>query len=135
LFQALRLRVAEAAEGNPLLAAALARAAGVDPDTDLVSGAKAAAVVETLDEVAFGASDDFEFAREALRSGSTSQLRRQGYSADEIAEMERLRAIHDDLYARWRAGDVSPRRLRQELVRFYIRQGRKKIESRFFSED
>ena len=53
-FQAIRLKVAEASKNNPLLAKALAASAGVSDEMDLVSAAKAAAVVETLDEIAFG---------------------------------------------------------------------------------
>ncbi|MGC3965899.1 MAG: hypothetical protein QM775_00560 [Pirellulales bacterium] len=67
-FDALRLKTAEAAKSNPLLAQALASAAGVASETDLVAAAKAAAVVETLDEVAFAASADFQAARDALRN-------------------------------------------------------------------
>ncbi len=56
MYQLLRLKVAEASKTNPLLAKALAASTGVSDQIDLISAAKAAAVIETLDEIAFGAS-------------------------------------------------------------------------------
>src|SRR3569833_3258014 len=50
LFDSLRLKDAEAAKHSTLLAQALAKSAGVSAEMDLVAAAKAAAVVETLDE-------------------------------------------------------------------------------------
>ena len=52
-YDALRIKLAESARNSPLLAKALARAAGVHEEMDLVSAAKTAAIVETLDEAAF----------------------------------------------------------------------------------
>ena len=63
LYQALRQKMAEAAKHDPLLAQAIAKAANVSVDTDLVSAAKAAAVVESLDEIAYAASGEYVKAR------------------------------------------------------------------------
>ncbi len=70
LYQSLRLKLAEASKSNPLLATAMANAARVDKDLDLVSAAKAAAVIETLDEIAYGASGEFLLARRAIMEGA-----------------------------------------------------------------
>jgi hypothetical protein len=133
-FQTLRLKLAEASKLNPLLAQALATAARVSADTDLVSAAKAAAVVETLDEIAFGASAEFLDARDILRSGSEKELIADGADAEELAEVLEYRRRHAGLYDRWRKGQVSPRQLRIELVDHYARWGKAELERRFFGD-
>ncbi|HUY36786.1 MAG TPA: hypothetical protein VMV69_28895 [Pirellulales bacterium] len=132
-FQSLRLKLAEASTRNPLLAQAIAQAAKVSTDTDLVSAAKAAAVVETLDEIAFGASAEFLDARDILRSGSEQELIADGADADELNEVRIYRRRHGSLYDRWRRGQASPRQLRVELVDHYVRWGKAELERRFFS--
>ena len=133
LAQALRLKLAEAAEHNPLLAQALAQAAGVNADMDLVAGAKAAAVVETLDEVAFGASADFMEARDWLQSGPLEEY--QGdLTPDELSSARKFLKRHAQLYQKLLANQLSPRQLRQELVKYYLQSGRAEIERRFFSQ-
>ncbi len=121
LFDALRLKLAEASQQNPLLAEALAKAAGIGAD-DLVAAAKAAAVIETLDEVAFAASRRFTEAREALRSGTTTE---SPSAAD-------YRKRHADLAASLQAGRISPRQMRLSLVKYYIQSGQQEIDRRFF---
>ncbi len=132
-FQSLRLKLAEASKHNPLLAEAIARAAKVSADTDLVSAAKAAAVVETLDEIAFGASAEFLDARDILRSGTEQELIAEGADAEELKEVLAYRRRHSSLYDRWRRGQASPRQLRVELVDYYVRWGKAELERRFFS--
>lgn len=132
-FQTLRQKVAEASRTNPLLAQALARAANVNTDADLVSAAKAAAVVETLDEIAVAASGDFLNAREAIMAGPTATLAEDGYTPSEIARFKKYRALHPQLYERWEKEQISPRELRIELVNLYIQQGQRQLERRFFS--
>lgn len=136
LYQSLRLRVAQMSSTNSLLSKALARAAGVGSETDLVAAARAAAVVETLDEVAYGASGEFLEARRAIlfsdedvAADGTSQ---QPANNEQIAD---LRQRHDDLLQRWNSGDLSPRQLRIELVTYYIDAGKKQLDERFFSDD
>ena len=131
-FQALRLKVAEASKGNPLLAQALASAANVNTETDLVAAAKAAAVVETLDEVASAASADFLAAQQAMRAGSDQKMAADRLKPEEIAGMQVLRQRHADLYRRWTSRRITPRTMRVELVSYYISQGCKQIDARFF---
>jgi hypothetical protein len=132
-FQALRTNLALASQTNPLLAQALARASGVSPEIDLVAAAKAKAVVETLDEIAYAASGDFLAARDALRAGPLQELRRQGKSAAELRRIEALRREHAGLLARWHSGRLSPRELRVALVEYYVQRGARQLDGRFFA--
>lgn len=134
LVQQVRLRLAEMAKTNPLLRTALANAANVNSELDLVAAAKAAAVVENLDDVAFGTSRQFLEAREALLAGPLNELRRAGASADELQQVAGYRRRHADLYRALEAGQLSPRQLRQQLVADYIRRGRAEIDRRFFGQ-
>ncbi len=135
-YQALRLKVAEASRTNPLLAKALAAAAGVSDQMDLVSAAKAAAVVETLDEIAYGASDDYVAAMRAITEGGnlTEEQQRQLTPAQREA-LAKYRGRHAQLAQRWDQGQVSPRGVRIELVRYYIDQGRRQLDERFFGAE
>ncbi|MEX0713588.1 MAG: hypothetical protein WD278_14620 [Pirellulales bacterium] len=133
LFQSLRLKLAEASRTNALLARALAQAAQVDAGSDLVSAAKAAAVVETLDEIAFGSSGEFLDARDVLRSGPLASLAAEGLPAEELALARRYRQRHAGLARRLEQGRLSPRQLRQELVEYYIQAGKTQLERRFFA--
>ncbi len=132
-FQSMRTSVAQASKSNPLLAQALARAAGVSAEIDLVAAAKAGAVVETLDEIAYAASGDFLAARDALRSGPIAELRQQGKSAAEVRKIEALRKEHAALYARWQARKLSSRGLRMALVEHYVKRGQQQLDARFFA--
>lgn len=134
LFQSLRQKVAEASRRNPLLAQALARAANVNAETDLVSGAKAAAVIETLDEIAQGSGKQFVEAREALLAGPTATLAEDGYTPAEIARFKQYRAQHAALFDQWEKGLIAPRVLRMALVTYYVDQGRRQLDARFFSK-
>jgi hypothetical protein len=127
-YHDLQLQLAQASQGNPLLSEALAAAAGVSSETDLVSAAKAALVVETLDEVAQGASRDLETARAAVRGVSPSAA----VPPVDGARIPTLRARHADLIAALSAGRMSPRDVRLALVRYYIATGKAEIERRFF---
>jgi hypothetical protein len=130
-FQMLRLKVAEAAKDNPLLAKAVASAAGVSVEMDLVAAAKAKALIEALDEVAYGASGEFIAAREAIMSGGVVPPGVKLSAADQ-ARMKELLSRHADLADRWRKNQLSPRALRIELVQFYITEGKRRLEERFF---
>jgi hypothetical protein len=133
LYQTLRLKVANAAKQNALLAQAFAQAAGVSPEMDLVSAAKAVAVVETLDEVAYGNSGQFTQSLEALKAGPIEGLLRQGRQSDAVSNTLRYRQQHAGLFDLWQQGRLSPRALRIELVKYYIAQGKRQIDQRFFS--
>lgn len=131
-FQSLRLKLAEASQTNDLLAEALATAARVNARTDLVSAAKAAAVVETLDEIAFGASREFLAARDALRDDPAEVLARDGVAPDEVAEVARYQRRHAQLYRASKEGRLSPRQLRLALVKYYCQSGTHELDRRFF---
>jgi len=122
LFQSLRSKVAAAAKGNALLAQALAKAVNVSSDVDLVAAARAAAVVETLDDVAYGASGQYLDAKAAIR----------GSDSVDPAKAQRYRQIHSSLYSRFSQGQLHPRMLRVELVQYYTQWGRQQIDRRFF---
>jgi len=132
LYQSLRLKVATASNKNPLLAQALSKAVGLTDETDLVAAAKAAAVVETLDEIAYANSGQYAAAQKALRSGTIEDLAAEGMNPQQIAEVQQLRARHAQLYQQWEDERISPRALRLALVQFYIQQGRRQIDERFF---
>jgi hypothetical protein len=144
LFQALRLKVAEAAKDNELLAKALAASANVSAQMDLVSAAKTQAVVETLDDVANGAGREFQAALDAISDGPPPPLdvnpaspvnppvadQRQHIS-EERAAIDRIRTKHADLVARWDQRQISLRSLRNELLNYYIQQGCQQLDERF----
>ena len=134
LYQSLRLKLAEASKTNALLAQALAGAAGVNHDVDLVAAARAAAVVETLDEVAYGNSGDFRAAFTLLAFGFTEeQLKQRGATATELEQSRLLRRRHADLVQRLQRERMLPRTLRQMLVDYYIARGKAQLDQRFFA--
>lgn len=135
LFQSLRQKLAEAAKTNSILAEALAKAARVNAQTDLASAAKAAAVIETLDEIAFGASGEFDDAWGFLRDDPAELLARDGEPAEDVAVAAQLQRRHADLYRAFRQGRLSPRRLRIELVKYYTDFGKRGLEERFFASN
>jgi hypothetical protein len=133
--------VAEASKSSPLLATALAASANVSSQMDLVSAAKTAAVIETLDEIATVASREFQEAREAIvegvpaipidgqpASGDQRQL-----TPEQRAAINKYRSRHADLAARWDQRQISPRGLRLELVKYYIQQGYRQLDERLGS--
>jgi hypothetical protein len=130
VFQVLRLKVAEYSKTSEALKRALASAVGVAEEMDLVAAAKAKALVETLDEVAFGASAEFLSARDAIMSGALPPSERPTPEAQ--ANVAKYRTRHAELAKRWDAEKLSPRGLRVELVRYYTEQGKREIERRFF---
>ena len=114
LFQSLRLKMAEASKSNPLLAQALAKAAQVNAKTDLVAAAQAAAVVETLDDIAYSCSDDFLDARDLLMAGPIESLAAEGYSREDQEVARQYFRRHADLYQQLRSNSLTPRQLRSE---------------------
>lgn len=130
LFNSLQFKIADAAQHSPLLAQALASASGINADADLVGAARAAAVLEMLDEVALRTSAEFDQARNAVRSeaGELATL-----PAAEREKMARLRERHADLVKEWEGGQLSPRELRIRLVDYYIAHGRAELDRLYFS--
>lgn len=129
-YQALRLKLAEAAKSNDLLAKALAKANDVSEEMNLVSAAKAAAVVETLDEAAYGASAAYGQAFDAIVVEDDDRPQLTPTQRKAIAK---AREEHADLRQRWLDYRLSSRELRQALVRHYIAQGQRQLDARFFS--
>lgn len=127
LFQSLRLRMAKAAEGNPLLAQALAAAANVQADIDLVSAAQAAAALETLDDIAWDAGQHYRQARAALLPNPSATA-----PPPDAALVGRYRTQHAELTQRQEAGQLSRRALQQALVDYYIAEGVREVDARFF---
>lgn len=129
-LQAARVTLAEASKDNPAVKRMLAQLNNVNPNMDLVSAAKAAAVVENLDRAAFGASRDFRDAYLALSTGPLEQLKPMGYTDQDLARFQQLRQQHASLYrAYMKDGDL--RTLREALIAHYIKQGRTEVEKRF----
>ncbi|MCE9546522.1 MAG: hypothetical protein K8T25_13530 [Planctomycetia bacterium] len=140
-YQSLRQNLAESAKGNPLLAKALANAAGVNENIDLVAAAKLGAVVESLDGIATGASNEFAEAREAIMADDQPPVRPLLRGALRAKQMQQLqqnsptavyRARHPDLYRAWAAESVTPRQLRERLVEYYIVAAQQQVDERFF---
>ena len=134
LYQSLRVKLAEAAEENPLLAEALRKKENIGREMDLVAAAKTQAVVETLDEIAYGHSDLFTMARFAVTCGDLDRLPALGYSSEQIEQFRMLRQRHQDLYERFLKGTLLARDLRVALVKYYGEQGKQELDRRFFRE-
>jgi len=134
LFQSLRMKMAEAAKTNTVLAQALAQAAGIGSDVDLVAAARAAAVIETLDDVAYSHSGDMELALAALAFNvPEEQLAARGMSREQIARFKQLRTRHADLAAQMAQNRFTPRQLREALLKYYIERGKAQLDRRFFA--
>lgn len=131
-YHTLRLNLAQAAETNPTLGRALANAAGVNEKIDLVAAAKLGAVVETLDNIAKKASNNYQNVRRAFRIDALDDIE-PGPEGDKIFDqVVARRRRHADLFVRWEAGILTPRELRMALVDYYIDQGCAQLDRRFF---
>jgi hypothetical protein len=132
LFQTLRLKVAQASRTNPLLAQALAKAANVNENMDLVAAARAGALIETLDEIAYGNGRQFREAWIAVTSGSDDALSREGLSVEELQLLGALRARHAELRRGFEDRRLTLPDVRKELVRGYTERGKRELEERCF---
>ena len=61
-------------------------------------------------------------------------LARRRYDGEEIAEIRRLQRRHETLLARWQQEELSPRELRIRLVEYYVTQGKRQLDERFFGD-
>lgn len=124
--QYLREKVAGIAQFNPLLARALAKANRVSENMDLQSAARAAAVVETLDEIADEAARGFQLSWDAVRS-----------TPEELAAapegVRRARESFPELAAAWASGELPSKTVRERLVQHWSRWGQTRLSARFFS--
>ena len=134
-YQSLRARAAAAADLSPTLAKAAAALVDAPKQTDLASAAKAAAVIETLDEIAFSSSGDFLAARQAILAGPIAPQTSTRTGGDQLRKTQELRNRHAGIVRRWEHGDLTPRELRVELLNYYIQRGKQQLDERFFSSD
>lgn len=133
LYQSLRQQVAALAQQQPFLARALARAHNVHERTDLEAAAKAASVVETLDDIADRQMEEFLFAMQAMWVGPEPEL--EVLPTEVRARVRRFRSRHDELYRQWSEGLLSPRDLRVRLLDEYSQRGQREIDQKFFTGD
>jgi hypothetical protein len=126
--QALREKLAGLSKYNPWLAQALAKANNVSEHLDLESAAKAAAVIETLDEIAAEALRHYDTARLAMNRDDSRLTPQQR------AALPPYRKTHAALYQKSIAGTITPRDLRVALVNYYADAGKKKLDDRFFAK-
>lgn len=132
LYQSFRLRLAEMARGNPLLAQAIAASNSVHADTDLVSAARAVAMVETLDEVAYSCSGEFLASVGSLRPGTDEELAQAGVPAPERERIRGFRQRHADLWRGVTEGKLLVWQVNDALVKYYSERGERMIDERFF---
>ena len=132
-LQALREKLAQVSESNIWLRRALARASGVSERMDLASAAKAAAVVETLDDIAERNRDQFIYARTAFLTGDLDSLRTRGVEEAKIQQLQAMRVRHSELYRQWQQRQLPPHQLQTELVNYYAQRGREQLDERFFT--
>ena len=133
-YQALRIQMAKATQGNPALSDALANAAGVNRNMDLVAAAKLGAVVQKLDTIAQNASADYRETFAAFRLDTIDQLRNEQAAESEIDKALNCRRRHADLFVRWEADAITPRQLRVELMNHYISRGHRQLDDHFFKD-
>jgi hypothetical protein len=132
LIQSMRIKLADASRSNPLLAKALAAAAGVHSDSDLVAGAQTLAVVETVYDIAKESSTGFLEAMDAVY-GTPEDWAASGRTSAEVARLKKLRSNHGELQQRVSRNELSPRQVRDALVQYYTDQGTQRIDRRFLS--
>jgi hypothetical protein len=134
LLQATRESLAVIARDIPWLAKALAEANDVSQEMDLVAAARTAGVVETLDEIAEESLNGFAEAQASVTAGEMSGENARQYQPEQIQRIGSYQQRHADLFRRWQAGQVTPRQLRMELVRFYADRGKQQLDDRFFPQ-
>ena len=72
--------------------------------------------------------------RRAFRIDALDNIQ-PGVEGDKIYDQIVMRRrIHADLFVRWEAGVITPRELRMELVDYYIHEGCRELDERFFSD-
>jgi hypothetical protein len=134
-YQTLREKIAGLSKRNRWLARALAQANNVSQHMDLEAAAKAAAVIETLDDIANASMDAFYDARAALQAGPLDQLDQQNLPPQQLQRILLARRQHAELFQAWDADQISPRQVRIELVKYYTAQGKRQLDDRFFRSE
>ena len=125
-------KLAHLSQANPWLKRALARANQVSEHMDLEAAAKTAAVVETLDEIANTCVDEFLQARAAVISSDLPAGERDAMTVQQRVILQRYQERHAKLVVAWSGEQLSPLDVRRQLVRFYIDQGTRQLDARFF---
>ncbi len=92
--------------------------------------AATAEATATLDEIAYAASGDFMDASAGLTSAQLDRSQRRDLTAEKISRYKEMRQRHADLYKR--LNELTPRQLRMVLVEYYVRQGKRAMDKRFF---
>jgi len=133
VVQALRERLAALAKDIPWLAKAMARAHDVSEQMDLEAAAKAAAVIETLDQIAEENLNGFAEAQAAVLAGTLSGEKAKQYTSEQLTRIKGYQARHADLFRRWESSQITPRQVRMDLVRYYADHGCRQVDERFFS--
>jgi hypothetical protein len=130
-YQSLRQKLAGLSKTNPWLARAMARANQVHEKTDLESAAKAAGVIETLDEIAEAQVGEFAAAYAALTAEDAPRPR-LSVRREELQQQTLYRQRHAELFQALTGGRLSLRQLRMALVQYYAQQGQRQLDQRFF---
>jgi len=131
-YQSLREKLAALSMHIPWLARAMAQANDVSEHTDLAAAAKAAAVVETLDDITEANLNAFAESRAAITAGPIDGDARGQYTQDALNLIQAYRQRHAQLCQQWDAGQLSTRQLRIQLVEFYVQRGQRQLDERFF---
>ena len=123
--QQLRQRLAALSVKSPWLTKALAEVNNVSDRIDLEAAAKVAIAVETLDQIAGENQNQFEAAWSAFSEDEESSSEGQRVKFHER---------HQQLWQRWQKSQITPRQLRRELVRYYVKRGEDGVTVRFFRD-
>jgi hypothetical protein len=134
LRQALRQQLAALAKDKPWLTRALARANQVSEQMDLEAAAKAATVIEILDQIVQRNLQEFTAAHSAIMAAPLEDAARAQMDAEQIARIEAYQARHPELVQHWTARTISARDLRIQLVNHYVQLGQQQLDARFFAE-
>ncbi len=131
-LQTMRLESARLSVTYPWLGRALARLNDVSPEMDLEAAAKAASVIEGLDQIADRGWQQFEAAREAILLDESVLQPGPQVDADWLRQQLEFRRTHAGLLTQWTQGSITPRELRIALVAFYREQACRELEQKFF---
>ncbi len=134
LRQALRQQLAAVAKDKPWLARALARVNQVSERMDLEAAAKAATVIEILDQIVQRSLREFTAAHGAIMAEPLDDDARARMDAEQVALIKAYHARHPELLRQWTARTISARDLRIQLVNHYVQLGRQQLDARFFAD-
>lgn len=134
LRQALRQQLASLAKDKPWLSRALARVNQVSEQMDLEAAAKAATVIEILDQIVQSNLQEFSAAFSAIMAAPLEGAEQAPMDADQAARIQAYQERHPELVQQWTTRTISARDLRIQLVNHYVRLGQQQLDARFFAE-